>query len=313
MSQFRRAMSPGQWLLLLLLGTIWGGSYFFIKLAVGEVGPFSLVFWRCALGALALLLLLKLNGMRLPASRADWLSLGVLGLLNSLLPFALISWAETHIDSGLAGMLNATTPLFAVLLLHYVTHDERLTRSRLAGLAAGLAGVALLVGPAALSGFSSNLLAQLAVLFSSLLYAVAAIYVRRLEHLPALTIATGQLLVTTVLCLPLMLIVERPWQAAAPGAVTLASLAALGLLSTALATTLYYRLLAATGPANGTLVTFIIPASATLLGVLVLGEQIGARHIGGMTLIALGLLVTDPRARQALLSLVPYAWRATSP
>jgi drug/metabolite transporter (DMT)-like permease len=290
-----RSMTAGQWLLLLLLGLIWGASFFFIKVAVPATGPFSVVFWRCALGALALLLILRAMGQPLPAGRANWLRLSLLGLAGSLLPFALISWAETRIPGALAGMLNATTPLFAVVLLHFTAREERLTPARLGGVAAGLAGVALLLGPDALRGRGADLPAQLAVLGAALLYAVAAIYVKRLTHQPALTIALGQLTFTALACLPLMLLFDRPWLKSPPGLAVLASLAALGLLSTALAQSLYYRLINGAGAANATLVTFIIPASATLLGVLVLGERIGLRHVGGMTLIALGLALIDGR------------------
>lgn len=307
MSSGYKAMGLVQWLQLLFLAAVWGGSFFFIKIAVGQVGPFSIVFWRCLLGALLLYLALRVSGQNLPHDWRDWGRLLLLALMTSTVPFTLISWGEQYIDSGLASMFNATTPLFTVVILHLL-RDERLTRSRVAGVALGLAGVGVLVGPAALAGLDEHLLAQLAVLTAAMLYGVAAIYARYLKHLPTLAVATGQLACTALITLPLALYFDQPWRHALPGLATVLSLAALGLLSTALAFAVYYRLLASAGPANTTLVTFLIPASATLLGVLVLGEQIGLRHISGMTLIALGLVLIDKRLPQLLRSRI-----ATSP
>ena len=298
-----RTMGAKEWSLLILLSLLWGGSFFFAEVALDEVGPFTVVLARVGLAALALLAVLRLTGQAMPWAPRLWLAFLAMGLLNNAIPFSLIFWGQVHIASGLAAILNATTPLFTVLLAHVLTRDETITANRLAGVLLGLAGVAVLIGPQALEGLGTAAWAQLAVLGAALSYGCAAIFGRRFRGQPPLVTATGQVTASTLLILPLAAWLEQPWLAS-PGPVTWASLVALALFSTALAYVVYFRILATAGSTNLMLVTLLIPPSALLLGVLILGERFGASEAGGLLLISLGLVAVDGRL---------FGWITTRP
>lgn len=293
-------MGPFEWILLLVLSVLWGGSFFFAKLAVTELPPFTIVLGRVGLAALALNLLVRATGQRMPSDRASWLAFFAMGTLNNLLPFSLIVWAQTEIASGFAAILNGATPLFTALLAHWLTADERLTWSRLAGVLLGLTGVTVMIGLEALAGMSLHVFAELAVLAAALSYGFAAIFGRRFKGRPPLVTATGQVTATTLMMVPLVLIADAPWSLPAPQPVTIAAVASLALLSTALAYVIFFRILATAGATNLALVTLLIPVSALLLGHFVLGEGLEAQHFLGMALIALGLIAIDGRASAAL-------------
>jgi drug/metabolite transporter (DMT)-like permease len=278
------------WLWLLSLSVLWGGSFFFAKVAVGELGPFTVVFARVSLAALALALVVPLR------RDAPWPTYFAMGFLNNALPFSLIFWGQTEIGSGLASILNATTPLFTLVVAHVLTPDEKIDRTKVAALLVGLLGVVVLIGPSALVG-SSTLWGQAACLAAALSYAFAGIYGRRFRRMgiaPA-EAAAGQLTASTVLILPIMLVIDRPWMVPPPSLTVWLALGALALLSTALAYVLYFRILAAAGATVLLLVTFLIPVPAILLGALVLGERLEPRHYAGMALIGLGLAIIDGR------------------
>jgi drug/metabolite transporter (DMT)-like permease len=296
-----RAMGPAEWLLLVALSVLWGGSFFFSKVALAELPPFTVVLGRVGLAAVALVVMVLGSGQRLPRSLRLWGAFLVMGALNNLIPFSLIVWGQTAIASGLAAILNATTPLFTVVLAHLLTRDERMTPGRLSGVVLGLLGVALMIGPAALAGLGVAVVAQLACLAAALSYALAGIFGRRFRGTPPLVTAAGQVSMSTLLILPLALVVDRPWSLPPPGPSTWGVLIALALLSTALAYILYFRILAAVGATNLLLVTFLIPVSALVLGIRILGERLAPGHLAGMALIALGLAAIDGR---------PLAWRA---
>ena len=286
------------WIWLLSPSVLWGGSFFFAKVAIRELGPFTVVFGRVALAALVLNLALALAGQSLFRRDAPWRAYLVMGFLNNALPFSLIFWGQTQIASGLASILNATTPLFTVLMAHALTTDEKLTGGKIAALLAGLAGVAVLVGPDIAGQALSGAWGQLACLGAALSYAFAGIYGRRFRAMgiAPMAAAGGQLTASTILILPIMLIVDRPWTLPAlPSSVIWASLFGLALLSTALAYVLYFRILAAAGATNLLLVTLLLPVTAILLGAAVLGEQLQPRHFAGMALIAVGLAAIDGR------------------
>jgi drug/metabolite transporter (DMT)-like permease len=289
-------MGPIEWTLLLVLSVLWGGSFFFAKVAVAALPPFTIVLGRVGLAALALNLLVRALGQRMPGDRASWAALFVMGTLNNLVPFSLIVWAQTQIASGLASILNGATPLFTVLLAHWLTADERLTWNRLLGVALGLAGVTVMIGMEALSGLGLHVLAEFAVLVATVSYAFAGIFGRRFKGQPPLVTATGQVTATTIMMLPIVLIIDRPWTLAMPQPLTLAAIAGLALLSTALAYVIFFRILAAAGATNLLLVTLLIPVSALLLGHSFLGEGLAMQHVIGMALIALGLAAIDGRA-----------------
>jgi drug/metabolite transporter (DMT)-like permease len=287
-------MAGRDWLLLLALSLLWGGSFFFSEVALAELGPFTVVLGRVGLAAVALVGFVYLSGRRLPAAPGIWGAFLVMGALNNLIPFSLIVWGQVHIDSGLAAILNATTPLFTVALAHLLARDERLSPNRLIGVGLGLSGVAVLVGPAVLDELGVQGLAQLAVLGAALCYACAGIYGRRFKALPPAVAAAGMVTCSAVMILPIALVVERPWTVS-PGALAWGAVLGLSLLSTALAYLIYFRILAAAGATNLLLVTFLIPVSALLLGALVLGERPEASAVAGLALIFAGLAAVDGR------------------
>ena len=287
-------MGPREWVLLVTLSVLWGGSFFFAEVALADMPPLTVVVGRVAIAALALTIGIYVTGGRLPGGRGLWGAFLVMGALNNAVPFSLIVWGQVHIDSGLAAILNATTPLFTVLLAHVLTADERLTPARLAGVLIGLAGVAVLIGPDALQGLGAQALAQLAVVAAAVSYACAGIYGRRFKTVTSAQASAGMLIGATVWMLPLALLVDRPWTLA-PGPLSLAAVAAMALLCTALAYLLYFQILAAAGATNLLLVTFLIPVSALLLGVFILGEDPAWTAYAGMALIFAGLAAIDGR------------------
>ena len=296
-------MGGREWAMLLVLAVLWGGSFFFNGLAVRELPSFTLVWLRVAVAAATLLLVLRSLGQRMPTQGSTWATFFGMGLLNNAVPFSLFVWGQHHIASGLASILNATTPLFTVLVAHLLTSDEKLTSAKIAGVAVGFAGAVAMVGPDALGGLGTGLVAQLACLAAALSYAFAGIFGRRFKRMGVTPLATaaGQVCASTLLLLPVMLLVDRPWTLAMPGAATWGAVLGVGLLSTALAYVLYFRILAAAGATNLLLVTFLIPVSAILLGVFVLGETLLPRHLAGMALIGVGLAFIDGRLPRLLL------------
>ena len=291
------AIGGREWAMLLALAVLWGGSFFFNGVAVRELPSFTVVWLRVAVAAAVLLLVMRLLRQRMPAAGRVWANFFGMGLLNNVVPFALIVWGQHHIASGLASILNATTPLFTVLVAHLLTPDERLTPLKAAGVIVGFAGAVAMIGPDALSDLGTGVLAQFACLAGALSYAFAGIFGRRFKRMGVTPMATaaGQVCASTILLLPVMLVVDRPWTLAVPGAATWGAVLGVALLSTALAYVLYFRILAVVGATNLLLVTFLIPVSAILLGALVLGEVLLPRHLLGMASIGLGLACIDGR------------------
>jgi drug/metabolite transporter (DMT)-like permease len=292
-----RQMNLGEWAMLIALSLLWGASFLFNGIAVKALPPFTIVTLRVGLAALVLWALVRATGQPLPKSKTIWVAFFGMGLLNNVLPFCLIVWGQTQISGGLASILNATTPLFGVVVAHCLTADEKMTGNRLAGVIAGFSGVAVMIGPAALTGLGANVWAQLAVLTAALSYAFAGIFGRRFRAMGVTPMATaaGQVTASTVLLLPVTLMVDRPWMLAMPGLETWVAVAGIVLLSTVLAYILFFRILSTAGATNLMLVTFLIPVSAIFLGALVLGEKLQLQHFFGMALIALGLAAIDGR------------------
>lgn len=294
--QIHTTMTARGWATLIVLSLVWGGSFFFVEIAVAALAPLSIVAVRVMLAALALATLMALRGTPFPRGARLWGALAVMGLLNNAVPFTLIVWAQTAIGSGLAAIFNATTPLFAVLVAALVLPDERPGWLRIAGVAAGFAGVAVMMARPERAG--GDLAAQAAVLGAAFSYACAGAWGRRFarDGVPPVVAAFGQLAASSLLLVPLALVLDRSAGAllAAPGTVW-ASLLPLALLSTAFAYLLYFRLLAASGATNLLLVTFLVPVSAIWLGVAVLGETVTPPQLAGMALIGLGLAAIDGR------------------
>src|SRR5215469_4718333 len=308
MPAVNRAMTPLEWTLLLALSVLWGGSFFFVGVAVKELPPLTIVALRVGFAALALYAVSRLMGLHVPATRAAWTAFLGMGLLNNVVPFGLIVWGQTHIASGVAAILNATTPLFTAIVAHRLTADEKLTASRLLGVFAGFMGVAVMIGGAALHARDSAVLAEIAVLGAAVSYAFASVFGRRFRAMGIAPIATatGQVTAATIVLAPAALLVDRPWTLPWPSAHAIAAVAGLALVSTALAYVLFFRVLATAGALNVALVTFLIPVSAILLGVLVLGETLQPRHLAGMALIWTGLAAVDGRPWRALRRRYPW-------
>jgi drug/metabolite transporter (DMT)-like permease len=290
----RASMSRTQWLLLVVLSVLWGGSFFFVGIAVKELPVFTIVLARVTLAAGFLLPVVLTMGLRLPREPAAWTPFFVMSLLNNVLPFTFITLGQKTVASGLASVLNATTPLFALVIAHLFA-DERLKANKLAGVALGILGVAILMGSNLLATSTASLLGMLLCLAGSMSYGFAALWGRRLRNTPPLVAATCQLMASTVTLGVLAAVVDRPWTLPWPTMPTVLALLGLALLATSLAYVIFYRILSVSGPTNVMLVTLLIPITGIGLGVTLLGETLETRHIIGALVIASGLLVIDGR------------------
>ncbi len=278
-------------LLLLILGTIWGSSYLFIKIIVAEVPVLTLVAGRLTLAALAMWLILRTRGFSAPRNRRMWRAYAVLGFMGMAVPYCLISWGEQYISSGLASLLQATTPIFTVILAHFLTDDERVTMGKIIGVAVGFVGVGILMLPDLRQGLRANLLGQLAIVGSSLCYAGTAIYARSwLRGQPPLVSASGQLTMGMVYMLPASLLIDRPFDLS-PSLSALASWLVLIILGTVVAYVIYFTLIEQSSATFTTMVTYIIPINGLVLGALVLNESLDATMLGSLALILLGVLL----------------------
>lgn len=281
------------WILLFLLGLLWGGSFFFGRIAVAELPPFTLVFLRLSLAALALHIYMRGRMGIYPLLSEHWRSFAVMGLLNNALPHSLIVFGQTQIGAGLAAILNATTPIFTVLIADRLTQDEKLSNAKIIGCLLGLAGTAVLIGPSVVSAASAPLWALVLPLGAALSYGFAGTYGKRFRGIPAPVTATGQLTASCLMVLPVMLVTDHPWTLTVPSASVIAAVLGLALLSTALGYIIYFRIMAAAGATYTSLVTLLVPPSAILLGALFLGERLDLGELAGMALIGLGLLVLN--------------------
>src|SRR4051812_46747763 len=298
----RSQMNGRDWLVLLVLAVIWGGAFFFIGVAVKHVPPLTYVWLRLTIAAGAMWLFLRFKGQSIDLPREAWGSIVLLAVLNNALPFTLFGWGQTHIASGLASILNATTPIWGVLVAHFLTQDERMTPRKIAGVLLGFGGVATMIGPTLLRNIGSDALAQLACVTASLSYALAAVWARRFRRmgLSPMSVTTGQLTAGAVMMLPLALFVDQPWQHALPPLSAWGAITALALLCTAFGYVLYFRLIDSSGATNALLVTLLVPPTAILLGGMFLGESLAAQDFLGLGLIALGLAAIDGRALSLL-------------
>jgi drug/metabolite transporter (DMT)-like permease len=282
------------WLLLLFLSVLWGGSFFFVGLALRELPPMTVALARVSLAAVLIYPIFKFQGGVLPNSLAGWMPFSVMGLLNNIIPFTLIFTGQTMISSGMASVLNATTPLFTVMVLASFG-DERLIVRRIAGVTIGLVGVVVLRGPG-IAQSENQTIGMLLCLGGALSYGFSGLWGRRhFNGVPPVTTATCQLISSSVVMAVIAAAVDQPWQLAMPGPVTWAALVGLAGLSTALGYIVFFQIMARAGAANVMLVTLLIPVTAILLGVLVLGEPLTINEIAGALIIAASLLVIDGR------------------
>ena len=301
-------MTAHDWGLIAILAVVWGGAFFLIELGLTGFGPLTLVALRMLLAIPLMLLALKGLGHALPRDARSWWQLTLLGFFNVAMPMALFFWAQTRIDSALASILNATVPLWGVLIAHVFTRDERATPLKLLGVLLGFGGIIVMVGPDAVSGMGQDVIAQLACLFAAASFAGAAVYARRLgATIAPMAAATGQIVTAAALIAPLALVVEPPWAAPAPNLTAIAAMLTLALVGTSFAYFIFFRLIDRAGASNALLIALVMPPVAILLGVAVLGEVLTGGQIAGMALISLGLLMIDGRlfARLAPRASVP--------
>ncbi|MGY8862111.1 MAG: DMT family transporter [Pseudomonadales bacterium] len=309
-SPINTSMGAPEWLMLIALSVLWGGSFFFVGVAVAELPPLTIVTLRVGLAAIALWAIVLVMGLRPPKSIKIWLAFIGMGLLNNVIPFSLIVWGQTHIASGLASVLNATTPLFGVVVAGLLLADERATPMKLIGVAIGFMGVVMMIGMPSLGmAGQGSTLAQIAILVAALSYAFAGVYGRRFKGmaLSPVVIAAGQVTGSSLVLAPIALYIDGPlalFGPSAPSVATWASMLTLAVFSTALAYVLYFKILASSGATNIMLVTLLVPVSAILLGSLFLNETLEWIHFVGIGLIALGLAAIDGRLIKATLGLL---------
>ena len=293
-------MTGFEWMLLVLLSVVWGGSFFFNGIALQEFPTLSIVTARVGLAALALLFLMKMLGQGIQLNRQILKAFFGMSFLNNVGPFSLIVWGQQHIASGVASILNATTPLFTMLVAHWFTTDEKINPRRLLGVLTGMGGVGLMMGLDSMESSGFHLLGQSAILLAAFSYGLAGVYGKRFAQLgiSPLATATGQLCASSMILIPLTLWIDQPWTMTIPSIEGMGSLLGIALLSTALAYVIYFRLLKTAGATNLLLVTLLIPVSAIILGVFLLDESLQPQHLSGMGVISLGLLIMDGRLLQ---------------
>ncbi len=292
------SIPPRAWALLILLSLIWGSSFLTTTILVQSLAPLHVVTHRVLWAAVFLWIYALVRGLPLPRDLATWGALLAMGALNNVLPFTLQAYAQTTIESGLAGILNATAAIFAPLVAALVFADERLTRNKVLGVALGFVGVTVVIGPDALRALDLRSLAQFAIIGSTLSYGLSSAFARRyLSHLRPEVAALGMLTGSTLIMLPLSWAVAGPLPFALPAA-TLAGLAVYGLVITAAAYLLYYRIIRLAGAGNVMLVTLLIVPIAVALGVVVRAESLPPSAFAGSALIVLGLMVIDGRLLQ---------------
>lgn len=278
---------------LLLLGALWGASFLFIKIGVAEMPPATLVAIRLAVGAAILLGVLYARGLRMPTNLRAWGDMFFVGIIGTVVPYMLITWGEQHITSGMASILNATMPLFTVLLTYVWTREERLNGLRLFGVLLGFVGVIVAVGVEHLSLTAADTQGQLAVLLASLCYAITGIYARRaFRGMPALIPATGQMLTGAIIIVPIALALHGI-PSPLPSPLALGAVLALAVFGTAIAYILLYWLLERIGAARNSMVTYLLPPFALLYGALFLRESITIEAVLGLGLVIVGILLAN--------------------
>jgi len=284
--------------LLVALGAVWGSSFLLIKLAVATIPPITVATGRIAIGALVLAVIVAARRQLWPRERRTWLLLAFMGLVGNVVPFSLINWGEVHIDSGLAAILMSTVPLATILLAPAFVRDEPITAGKLVGVALGMAGVVVLIGPGALIGAHGELLGQIAVTAAALCYAVNGLVARRLPRMPVEVISAGTLLCATVAGLPFCLAVDRPWEIA-PSGLSLAALIGLGIVNTAGGYLLLFKLVVRAGAGFASLNNFLVPLFGVMWGVLLLAERPSPQALLGLLLIFAGLAAVRLWPRRA--------------
>jgi drug/metabolite transporter (DMT)-like permease len=286
----------GELALLLALATLWGASYTFIRIAVATIPPITLIAGRTAIAGLLLLLVMRWRGVRMPSDTATWKRFLFQACLNSVIPWTMVAWGERTLDAGLATILNSTSPIFTFFLTLAITRHEALTSRKLVGVIAGMAGICLIVGMQALSGFGEQLTAQLLTVAAAICYAGAAIFSRGFKGLDPMAPAAGSLLCGAAILIPVGLVVEQPWTIA-PSTNSLLAMLALAVFSTAVAFVIYFRLIQTLGSVGTTAQAYLRVPIGVALGVLFLGEDLSSTAWIGLGCVVIGVAAMTIPAR----------------
>ncbi|WP_149758362.1 DMT family transporter [Neomesorhizobium albiziae] len=288
-------MTARDWAMVLFLGAIWGGSFFFARIAVAEIPPLTLVLFRVAIAAAALHIYLAARGPSFRLALPYAASFVALALLNNIIPFSLIFAGQTELGAGIASVLNATTPFWTVIIANAATSDEKLSWNKIAGILLGIAGTAVMIGPGLLAGIGGPVWAKLALIGAALSYGFAGVFAKRFRQVPPTIVATSQLTASTLIMIPVVLMTSGAGNLFVASPPVWLAVVALALLSTAFAYILFFSIVASAGATNASLVTLVVPVSAIVLGAMFLGERLELFEVGGMMLIGLGLVTIDGR------------------
>lgn len=297
------SMGVTEWLLLLLLSSFWGGSFFFIEVCLQSMPPITVTAMRLILAAVFLNIFRRAAGLKFPKEGCVLLKLFLLGLINNALPFSLLIWGQTYVTGGTAALLIASTPFFTILVAHFFTVDEKISPAKLLGVFIGLSGVFLIVR----AGDADNaMIGKIAIILTAFIYACGGVYGRTIQqyHIPPLTAATGQITSAAIIMLPVMCIIDTPWNLPMPDGTSILALFLMSLFTTALAYVIYFRILSSSGATNVLLVTFLNPASAMLLGAIFIGERVSLIQVAGILVIGIGLTFIDGRLLKKLRGLL---------
>ncbi|MFK7902938.1 MAG: DMT family transporter [Nitratireductor sp.] len=288
------------WAMLILLATIWGGSFLFGRIAVQEVPVFSLVFLRVGLAAIALWAFILITKRKFQFTKWLIINCFIIGILNNVIPFSFILYGQKEIGAGLASVVNAMTPIWTLLIANWFTQDEKINPIKLTGISLGFLGVAILMGTDIWLGLKASALAQFMVVLATISYGASGVFGKRFKSVDPLLIAACQLTTSTLILLPVMFIMEDPLQVPLPSAPAIFSILAIALLCTAYAYVLFFKILNSAGAVNVSLVTLLVPISAILLGMLFLDEALHWHQLGGLLIIMLGLIIIDGRTIKRL-------------
>jgi drug/metabolite transporter (DMT)-like permease len=286
-------------LLLLVLATLWGGSYIFIKLGVATIPPITLIAARTLIAGVLLLFVMYCRGLRLPGDGATWRRFLFQACLNSAIPWTLIAWAERSVDAGLATILNSTSPIFTFFLTLAIAHQEAPSFRKLFGVAAGMAGICLVVGVQAFQGLGEQLVAQIGIVVATICYAGAAVFSRGFRGLDPMAPAAGSLLCGAAMLLPVSIVVERPWTLA-PSTGSVLALLALAVFSTAFAFVIYFRLIQTLGSVGTTAQAYLRVPIGVALSVMLLGERLSPTAWIGLGCVVVGVAAMTVPARRRL-------------
>lgn len=287
------------WVLLFALVAMWGSAFMFIKIGVATVPPATIAAGRLVIGALVLVAVVYARGLRLPSLGSAWRQYALLAVIGNAVPFYLIAWGQQEIDSALAGILIAIMPLATLVLAHYFVHGEHITRNRAIGFVLGFLGIVLLMGPAALTGLAGSTLqivSQLAVLAGALCYAANTVVARLSVKGDVLVASAGVLLLASMMMVPIALVLDRPWTLA-PSAASIAAVVWLGIGATGIPTICYFALIGSAGPTFMSLVNYVSPCVALMLGVVIMNEEPGPNAYAGLALILSGIGLSQFRRR----------------